>query len=49
MYWDNVLLSHLDEFAVHAMILEDNREFYEVDDKDDLETLTKYLKGECKL
>lgn len=49
MYWDNVLLPHLNEFPVHAKILEDNKEFYEVDDKNDLETLTKYLKGDCKL
>lgn len=49
MYWDNVLLPHLNEFPVHAKILEDNKEFYEVDDKDDLETLTMYLKGDCKL
>ena len=49
MYWDNVLLPHLNEFQVHAKILEDNKEFYEVDDKDDLEVLTKYLKGDCKL
>jgi len=45
MYWDNVLLDHLGEFAVHAMILEDNKDFYEVDDKEDLEKLSKYLEG----
>lgn len=46
MYWDNVLLPHLQEFTVHAKILEDNKEFYEIDDKKDLELLTSYLKGE---
>ena len=46
MYWDNVLLPHLDEFAVHAKILENNSEFYEVDDQEDLEILSKKLRGE---
>lgn len=45
MYWDNVLLPHLKEFAVHAIILENNSEFYEVDDQEDLFTLSNYLKG----
>lgn len=45
MYWDNVLLPHLKEFAVHAKILENNSEFYEVDDQADLLTLSNYLKG----
>ena len=49
MYWDNVLLPHLKEFAVHAKILEDDREFYEVDDQDDLKRLSDYLKGEGML
>lgn len=49
MYWDNVLLPHLDEFPVHAKILEDNKEFYEVDDQEDLEKLTMYLRGESTL
>lgn len=46
MYWDNVLLPHLDEFPVYAKILEDNKEFYEIDDKNDLEKLAGYMKGE---
>ncbi|MDE7179361.1 MAG: NTP transferase domain-containing protein [Lachnospiraceae bacterium] len=45
MYWDNVLLPHLKEFAVHAIILENNSEFYEVDDQEDLLKLSNYLKG----
>lgn len=46
MYWDNVLLPHLDEFAVHAKILENNTEFYEVDDQEDLLALSNYLKNQ---
>ena len=46
MYWDNTLLPHLDDFAVHALILKDNSDFYEVDDADDLASLSAYLKGE---
>lgn len=49
MYWDQVLLSHLHEFPVYAKVLENNNEFYEIDDKDDLEILMKYLKEEYKL
>lgn len=49
MYWDNILLPHLQEFEIYAKILEDNREFYEVDDSDDLEKLNNYLKGVNKL
>lgn len=45
MYWDNVLLPHLEQFAVYAKILEDNSEFYEIDDQEDLLTLENYLKG----
>lgn len=49
MYWDNILLPHLDEFPIYAKIMEDNREFYEVDDIDDLRTLEIYLKGKGNL
>ncbi len=45
MYWDNILLPHIQEFPIHAKILENNREFYEVDDQDDLKNLSDYLKG----
>lgn len=44
MYWDNVLLPHLTKFAVYAKILEDNSEFYEIDDSEDLLVLSNYLK-----
>ncbi len=45
MYWDSILLPHLKEFAVHANILEDNCDFYEVDDQEDLKFLSDHLKG----
>ena len=46
MYWDNTLLPHLNDFAIHALILKDNSDFYEVDDQEDLENLSHYLRGE---
>lgn len=49
MYWDNILLPKLNEFPVFAKILDNNNEFYEIDDKNDLDILNKYLNGECKL
>ena len=46
MYWDNVLLPHLNDFPVYANVLEDNKEIYEIDDQEDLKDLNTYLKGE---
>ena len=45
MYWDSILLPHMKEFAVYANVLTDNHDFYEVDDREDLQILSDHLKG----
>ena len=44
MYWDNVLLPYINSFSIYGKILDDNNDFYEIDDKSDLQVLSDFMK-----
>ena len=47
-YWDELLLDELNNIPLFAELLSDNNEIYEIDDKNDLETLKKDVKVKIK-